>query len=406
VFVLATTEANKVPATVVDRCHRFDFQRPTVEQIAHVVRRAAAAESIEIPPAAVAALARSATGSFRDALGTLEQLVTYSGEQIALEDVLAVLGVADASLLEATLDAVAAGDARGALMTLEQCAEQGRDAASFAADLEVRARELLVVQVLGELPAELALTPEADAALQAQAERIDHATVVRVLELLGDAMEAVRAGADARTRLELALVKAAKPEVDGSMRALLARIERLERGGGAVSVEAERRPPAAEPQSRAVQPQPPTAEPEPPAPAVEPEPPPPPRAAHDLESVCSQWPAVVELIRGEHSLLWACIADARPVAVEDGELTLGYASDAVFHKKQAEAADNRRALSEALRSVTGAPWRVAYELREDLESDGRTDAGSEEQWVARFMKEFDAEELSEDEAVTSNEKGQ
>ena len=108
VFVLATTEANKVPATVVDRCHRFDFHRPTVEQIASVVRRAASAESIEIPPAAVAALARSATGSFRDALGTLEQIVTYSGAQIALEDVLAVLGVADASLLEATVDAVAA----------------------------------------------------------------------------------------------------------------------------------------------------------------------------------------------------------------------------------------------------------------------------------------------------------
>src|SRR6202035_1092017 len=93
VFVLATTEAIKVPPTVVDRCHRFDFQRPTVEQLASVIRRVAAAESIEIPPAALAALARSATGSFRDALGMLEQLVTYSGAAIALEDVLAVLGV-------------------------------------------------------------------------------------------------------------------------------------------------------------------------------------------------------------------------------------------------------------------------------------------------------------------------
>ena len=92
VFVLATTEASKVPATVVDRCHRFDFHRPTVEQIASVVMRAADAESIQVPPEAVAAIARSATGSFRDALGTLEQLVTYSGATIALEDVLAVWG--------------------------------------------------------------------------------------------------------------------------------------------------------------------------------------------------------------------------------------------------------------------------------------------------------------------------
>src|SRR5205823_1332772 len=154
-FVLATTEASKVPATVVDRCHRFDFHRPTVEQIASVVRRAAEAESIAIPPPAVAALARSATGSFRDALGTLEQLVTYSGTNIALDDVLAVLGVTDASLLEETVDAVAAGDARRALQAMERCAEQGRDAASFAADLETRARDLLVLQTLGEMPAEL-----------------------------------------------------------------------------------------------------------------------------------------------------------------------------------------------------------------------------------------------------------
>ncbi len=242
VFVLATTEAGKVPATVVDRCHRFDFHRPTVEQIASVVRRAAQAEQIEIPPAAVAALARSATGSFRDALGTLEQIVTYGGAQIALEDVLAVLGVADTRLLEETVDAVAAGDPRRALQALEECAEQGRDASSFAADLEVRARELLVTQTLGQVPEELSLTPEADAALQAQAERVDSTTVVALLELLGAAMEGVRAGADPRARLELALVKAARPEVDASTRALLARIERLERDRGvasAVAVERE-----------------------------------------------------------------------------------------------------------------------------------------------------------------------
>src|SRR5207248_6120936 len=134
VFVLATTEAQKVPATVIDRCHRFDFHRPTVEQIAAVVDRTAKAEGISIPPEAVAALARAATGSFRDALGTLEQLLTYSGSEIALEDALAVLGVADAQLLQDTIDAVAAADARGALQAVDDCVQQGRDPASFAAD--------------------------------------------------------------------------------------------------------------------------------------------------------------------------------------------------------------------------------------------------------------------------------
>src|SRR3954465_4058671 len=122
IFVLATTEIQKVLPTVVDRCHRFDFQRPAIKQIAEVLRRVAEAESIAIPEEALALVARSATGSFRDALGTLEQLVAYSGPEIALEDVLAVLGAADADLLFGAVDAVAAGDARAALLAAARLA--------------------------------------------------------------------------------------------------------------------------------------------------------------------------------------------------------------------------------------------------------------------------------------------
>ena len=110
VFVLATTEAHKVPATIIDRCHRFDFQRPSLEQIAGVLRRVAEEEEIEVPDAAVGMLARAATGSFRDALGTLEQLVTYGGNEVKLEDVLDILGVADAELVLDSTDALVARD--------------------------------------------------------------------------------------------------------------------------------------------------------------------------------------------------------------------------------------------------------------------------------------------------------
>jgi DNA polymerase-3 subunit gamma/tau len=457
VFVLATTEAQKVPATVVDRCHRFDFHRPTVEQIASVVRRAAAAESIEIPPEAVAAVARSATGSFRDALGTLEQLLTYSGAEIALSDVLAVLGVADSGLLEELVDAVEEGDARRALLALERCVESGRDAGSFASDLEVHARELLVVQTLGELPAELSLTAEADARLRAQAERVDRAVVVRLLELLGTALEGVRAGADPRTRLELALVKAARPALDASTPALLARIERLERGGGVAAVaavaadrvvpvpaaspapatvpapatttpEASTARTAAAPETAvasapdlapaaapvaevretpagSIAPEPASAteapEPSPPAANTAPEPLETP-AATDLESLRAVWPAVVDVVRADNALIGALIADARPAAVEGEDLTVAFDSSAAFLKKKAEHPDNRAIVSEALRQVTGGRWRLSYELLEsDAESTSGVQAPTEEEWVRRFMEEFDAEELLSDQKDSS-----
>jgi DNA polymerase-3 subunit gamma/tau len=238
IFVLATTEAQKVLPTVVDRCHRFDFARPTVEQIATVVRRVAAAESIEIAPDAVVLLARHATGSFRDALGTLEQLVTYTGTTIATDDVLAVLGVADADLLFEAFDAVAAGDARAAWLAAARLADTGRDVSQFIKDLEAHARDLLVVQTLGEVPNELRLTPDRDERLVEQARRVPGPSLVRLLDLLAEALRTVKDGADARTRLEAALVKAAAPQMDPTARALSARLERLEAalaGGGAAA---------------------------------------------------------------------------------------------------------------------------------------------------------------------------
>jgi DNA polymerase-3 subunit gamma/tau len=438
VFVLATTEAAKVPATVIDRCHRFDFHRPTVEQIVGVLRRAADAESISIPPPALAAIARSATGSFRDALGTLEQLVTYSGSEISLDDVLAVLGVADARLLAEAIDAVAAGDARGALSALERCAAQGRDPASFAGDLEARLRDLMIVQTVGAVPAELSLTPDADTALAEQAGRVPHEVVVRLLELLGEALEAIRAGADARTRLELALVKGARPEVDGSLRALLARIERLEPGGGgggitpvaAAQREVPPRDGAADPGSgsdgaagtagdapgsgggpseaaSATPLAPATAEPATAAGATLAKPgaetPPPaagqgaPPTAATLDSMRSLWPAVVDLVRSENARLGAAIERARPVEVAGDELTIAFGSS--FLKKQAEGPADRMTVGESLTALTKIRWRLAYELREELDAeDGMAEGqeGSEERWLARFMEEFDAEEISLD----------
>ncbi len=326
---------------------------------------------------------------------------------------------------------------------LAECAEQGRDAASFAGDLEVHARELLVVQTLGEVPGELSLTPEADAALLAQAERVPGAVVVSLLEPFGGAMEAVRAGADARTRLELALVKAAKPEVDASMRALLARIERLEGGAAVDAVAAGRElptpalepvrepsPPVAPepspPLAEQAQPDPPSGEPAEPAfapqaeaavevtvasiatapqrsesqPAGESASPVAQAIAEDLAPLLSWWPAVVELVRTDNALLGACIEEARPVEVTGEDLTVAFSATAPFLKKKAENPDNRAAVTAALRDVTGRRWRLSYELHDELVSaDGEgPGALSEEEWLKRFIDEFDAEELPTDAA--------
>jgi len=434
VFVLATTEANKVLPTVVDRCHRFDFQRPTVEEIAGVLRRVADEEGIAIPDAALALVARHATGSFRDALGTLEQLVTYGGSdggEISVDEVLTVLGVADAEALFGAVDAVAAHDARAALLAVARLAESGRDAGQLVRELEAHARELLAVQVLGDVPAELRMTPERDARLAAQAAALGRQDVVRLLDLLSAALEALSSGAQARIQLELALVKAAAPEVDPSTRALLARIDRLEAqtaagapAPAAAPAPAERAA-AAEPTPATTAPVAPAGEPEPapgaagalaPATAaalaaaqVEPEPAPapavPPIAALDLAGLRELWPAVVDAIRAENALLGAALEKAQPIEVRDGEATFAFAREESFFKGTAERDEHRQRVAETVRSLAGTALRPRYELRDVAPGETAPAAAAvagptDEELVDRFVAEFDAEELIDDEEGT------
>ncbi len=420
VFVLATTEAQKVPATVVDRCHRFDFQRPSVEQIASVLERVACSEQITIGKEAIAAIARSATGSFRDALGTLEQLVTYSGAEVALDDVLAVLGAASEQLLAQAFDAIASKDARAALLAVASCVDGGRDAGAFTRDLETRARELLVVQTLTSVPPELSLTPDRDERLLEQAQRVSPGEVVRTLDLLGAAMEAVRAGAEPRTQLELALVKAATPQTDGSARALLARIERLEQ---ALAVGTSPLSLPSRPANAAAAPAPSLTPADPPAPPSEPIPsassisepasaaPSPERAleparagagrvAEESPDIDGLWPAVLESVRAEHALLGAALAEAAPARITVQELELAFGAGAAFHKRTAESPANRAILLEALKRLTGRPYRVTFELRQDMATDPpAAQPLREEEIVARLMTELDAEELAGETAM-------
>ncbi|MGA2469456.1 MAG: DNA polymerase III subunit gamma/tau [Solirubrobacteraceae bacterium] len=388
VFVLATTEAQKVPATVIDRCHRFDFQRPTAEQIATVLRRTAAAESIEIPDQALMLLARHAAGSFRDALGTLEQLQTYSGGEITLPDVLAVLGLSNAELLFTLIDAIIAADARAALLASASAMDSGRDAAAFTRELEAHARELLVVQTLGAVvPPELRLTAEHDERLVAQAGALGAETLVRLLELLSAALIAVRAGADARTQLELAVIRAARPDSDPSATAFSARLERLEGGAAAL------RAPAPQPSERnGIEPAAPA------EPAKDEESSTVSAASAEeplsLDRVLALWPAVLETVRSANAMLGAVVEDARPVELVGSRLVVAFTQDGAFQQRKAEDSANRTVLTRALAQVTGHELSLDYQLRE-REATPPPEPLSEEELVRLLKDEFDAEQLAD-----------
>jgi DNA polymerase III subunit gamma/tau len=412
VFVLATTEAHKVMATIADRCQRFDFQRPSLEQISEVLTRVAAAEGIEVDEGALATIARSASGSFRDALGTLDQLVAFGGSSVALDDVLQLLGAADAELLFGAVDAVIAEDPRAVLLGVEEMARSGRDPSQFARDLLAHLRHLLVAQTIGEVPRAFVVTAADEGRLTAQAEAIGAATLVRTIDELADALTAVREGDDARMAVEIALLKAARPDLDPSTEGLLRRIERLERGGTAA--------PPVPPQGKA---DPPTSASSSPAPAADDSPPagdpgpadepaiseadadePAPSIgggpdALDLEQIARVWPAVLDQLLQTAPALAASFEGARPVAVDAGErsVTIGFPAAHTFNKRKAEAPDKREQVAAALETVVGEKLRPAYVVLDGEEAAPEAAAPADEvdheALVERIKSEFDAEEV-------------
>jgi DNA polymerase III subunit gamma/tau len=383
IFVLATTEAHKVPPTIVDRCHRFDFQRPSLEEITKVLKRISGAEEIDADERALVMIARSASGSFRDAIGTLDQLVTYGGSEVTLEDVLEVLDVADADLIFAVTDAFIQHDPGAALERVQELADSGRDPVQFMRDLTAHLRQLVVIQTLGEAPDSFSVTADQTGRLESQARDLPQSEAVHAIDLVADALAAVKEGSDARIQLELALLKAARPRADASVEALLRRVEQLERGLGADQAT----PVEQEPEPR-----------EPPAKTSEDQPP-----SDPVVGIVTLWPAVLERVReGEGGeMLAALLADAYPSALEEDVLVLVYPQSASFSKRKIEDSPNGERLVEALRLVAGRTLGVRIELREvEGEEPAANPAAlarpaNEESAIERIKDAFDAEDLPE-----------
>jgi DNA polymerase III subunit gamma/tau len=448
VFVLATTEAHKVMATIADRCQRFDFQRPSLEQISEVLDRVAGAESITLEDGVAAMIARSAQGSFRDALGTLDQLVAFGGAAVSLESVLEMLGAADAELLFEAVDAVAAADPKAVLLGVERMARSGRDPGQFARDLLAHLRFLLVTQTTGEVPTSFVVTATDTERLRAQAAAIGPATLVRTIDELADALTAVREGDDARMAVEIALLKAARPDLDPTTEGLLRRIERLEAqltGTAPPPAPAPAPDPPPAPEASTPAPPPPPTDdqpaPEPPTPPADEQPAPEPAeseadvppaggadesaspAVHEDEVLSSAtgpagrdapspdpesialddlqraWPSVLAKLAETGGANAGILEGTRPVAADADAVTIGFPADMTFNKRKAESQERREVIVTALHAVTGHLTALRFEFLETAAEppaaeDAAPAAGiDEDEVLERLKSEFDAEEV-------------
>ncbi|RYX83252.1 DNA polymerase III subunit gamma/tau [bacterium] len=206
IFVLATTDSHKVPATITSRCQRFDFRRVTPPDIAKRLQYVASSEGMVLHADAAKLIARHADGALRDALTLLEQVSAFSGDEIGGPDVRLVLGGVPQELLFGMMDSVSAGDTRGALQFVENAVDEGASFGQLARDLTSYARDLLLQTVGFPLPADL--SNEEHAAREHHAAAMGRAKLEGFLTLLRESEKEMRQSTDHRLLLELCLVRA------------------------------------------------------------------------------------------------------------------------------------------------------------------------------------------------------
>ena len=212
VFVLATTDAHKVPTTITSRCQRFDFRRVGPADIVRRLQYVAQSESIQLSPEAARLIALNADGALRDALTLLEQVAAFSPETISEADVRLVLGTVSVELMHAIVEAVGLRDAVTVLRQIEAATEEGASFSQLARDLINYTRDLLLLTVGFE--SSHLLTDNEKKLRHRYAEQMGRARLMQLVDALRNAEKEMRQSTDHRLLLELTLVRAASaPEM-------------------------------------------------------------------------------------------------------------------------------------------------------------------------------------------------
>jgi len=377
VFVFCTTDLSKMLPTVRSRCQTFVFSRPRLTDLIRVLSRVAEGEAIEAPEAALSLIARSARGSFRDAVSTLDQLAAATGGAVTVQSVLQLLGAVEEEALFRLCDLVVDRDTAGALQFIEDLAEQGQDLGRLVTDLLEHLRHLLLVQHMGEVPDSLPVTDETRERLRAQANQLSEPTVIRLCDLLAVAVDDMRQGGDPRLPLELALIKVTRPGADLDRETLAFRLEQLEQrepttvavvepGSGHGSVEAPT-PPAEVPAGPPL----------------------------ELDQLQAAWQrSVIPAVEQRSVPTASVLREAHPAGLAGDTLTVEFPAAASFHRQLAEEPKNATLLVDALYEVTGRKFALAFEVGENGETEVEERQLSEEELVEDFKQTFDAREVT------------
>ena len=229
IFILATTEAHKIPITIMSRCQRYDFHRISIDTIADRLDQLLKIENVQAEEKALRYVAKAGDGSMRDALSLLDQCIAfYLGETLTYDKVLEVLGAVDTEVFSHLLRQILRGDVTGAIRTLEDLIVGGRELGQFVGDFTWYLRNLLLVKTSENPEEAIDVSSENLKLLREESEMVDVETLMRYIRILSDLSSQIRYSTQKRVLIEIALIKLCRPAMETNLDSVLDRIRVLE----------------------------------------------------------------------------------------------------------------------------------------------------------------------------------
>ena len=230
IFILATTEAHKIPITILSRCQRYDFKRISINTISSRLMELMEKENVEVEERAIRYIAKKADGSMRDALSLLDQCIAfYLGQKLTYDHVLDVLGAVDTEVFSRFLREILKNDVAQVMKHLEELVMQGRELGQFVSDFTWYLRNLLLLKSSEELEEVLDVSSDNLVLLKEEAGMVREDTLIRFIRVFSELSVQMKFSGSKRVLLEVALIKLCRPQMETDEVSLLERIRMLEK---------------------------------------------------------------------------------------------------------------------------------------------------------------------------------
>lgn len=229
IFILATTEAHKIPITILSRCQRYDFHRISIDTIAARLSDLMLQEKVDVEEKAIRYVAKAGDGSMRDALSLLDQCIAFHlGETLTYENVLEVLGAVDTEVFSRLLRQIIDKNVAAAIGILDELVDEGRELGQLVSDFTWYLRNLLLIQSSDDMEEVLDMSQDSIDALKEEAKLISPEVLLRYIRIFSELGNQVRYASQKRIVIEIAIIKLCRPEMETDQTSIIDRLESLE----------------------------------------------------------------------------------------------------------------------------------------------------------------------------------